>query len=218
MILWNKTQIDFKLKHCVKSVRIRSFSGPYFPAFELNTERHSVSLCIQSECWKKRTRITPNTDTFHAVKVNSGAILSPYYLARIFPELIRQFDNIFLQRKNIQFTWYINLKIRENYRSSHQKFSKEIGVLKNLTKFTGKHLWQNLFCNKVAGHTFFTEHLRMTASVNIDNYAKSLKNTQNSLCWCFLKFISLANVKKNPWNFSREFWKFSYTLTITVKV
>ena len=34
---------------CVKSVRIRSFSGPYFPAFGLNTERYSVSLRIQSE-------------------------------------------------------------------------------------------------------------------------------------------------------------------------
>ena len=32
-------------KYCVKSVRIRSFSGPYFPAFGLNTERYSV-LCI----------------------------------------------------------------------------------------------------------------------------------------------------------------------------
>ena len=28
--------------HCVKSVRIRSFSGTYFPAFELNMERYSV--------------------------------------------------------------------------------------------------------------------------------------------------------------------------------
>ena len=25
--------------HCVKSVGIRSFSGPYFPAFGMNTER-----------------------------------------------------------------------------------------------------------------------------------------------------------------------------------
>ena len=25
--------------HCVKSVRIRSYSGPHFPAFELNMER-----------------------------------------------------------------------------------------------------------------------------------------------------------------------------------
>ena len=53
--------------HCVKSVLIRSFSGPYFLAFGLNTERYSVSLHIQSECGKIRTRKIPNTDTFHAV-------------------------------------------------------------------------------------------------------------------------------------------------------
>ena len=29
--------------HSVKSVRIRSYSGSYFPAFGLNTERYSVS-------------------------------------------------------------------------------------------------------------------------------------------------------------------------------
>ena len=52
--------------HCVKSVRIRSFSGPYFPAFGLNTERYGVSLHIQSECGKIRPKKTPNTDTFHA--------------------------------------------------------------------------------------------------------------------------------------------------------
>ena len=32
------------LLHCVKSVRIRSYSGPYFPTFGLNTERYGVSL------------------------------------------------------------------------------------------------------------------------------------------------------------------------------
>ena len=31
-------------------------SGPFFPAFGLNTERYFVSLLIQSECWKIRTR------------------------------------------------------------------------------------------------------------------------------------------------------------------
>ena len=44
------------------------FSVPYFPAFGLNTERY-VSLRIQSECGKMRTRITPNTDTFQAVDI-----------------------------------------------------------------------------------------------------------------------------------------------------
>ena len=53
--------------HCVKSVCIRSYSSPHFPAFELKTEGYEVSLRIQSESGKMRTRITLNTDTFHAV-------------------------------------------------------------------------------------------------------------------------------------------------------
>ena len=59
--------------HCVKSVRIRSYSGPYFPAFGLNTERCGVSLPIQCEYGKMRT-IIPNTDTFHVAifRNNSG--------------------------------------------------------------------------------------------------------------------------------------------------
>ena len=51
----------------MKSVRIRSHSGPYFSAFGLNTETYSVSLRIQSECRKVWTRITLNTGTVYAV-------------------------------------------------------------------------------------------------------------------------------------------------------
>ena len=53
--------------HCVKSVRLRSYSGPYFPAFGLNMEKYFVSLRIQSQCEKIRTRITRKTETFYAV-------------------------------------------------------------------------------------------------------------------------------------------------------
>ena len=35
--------------HCLKSVCIRTYSGSYFPAFYLNTERCGVSLRIQSQ-------------------------------------------------------------------------------------------------------------------------------------------------------------------------
>ena len=49
----------------VKSVRIRSFSGSYFPVFGLSMERYGVSLRIQSKYGKIRTRKTPNTDTLH---------------------------------------------------------------------------------------------------------------------------------------------------------
>ena len=51
----------------LKSVRIRSCSGPYFPVFGLNTKRYGVYLGIQSKCRKIPTRATPNTENFHAV-------------------------------------------------------------------------------------------------------------------------------------------------------
>ena len=52
ILAWN----GFKIRdhHCVKRLRIRSFSRQYFPAFGLNME-------------KIRTRVTPNRDTFYVV-------------------------------------------------------------------------------------------------------------------------------------------------------
>ena len=43
-------------------------------------------------------------------------------------------------------------KVFQAYRSSHPDVFCEKGVLRNFTKFTGKHLCQNLFFNKVAGN------------------------------------------------------------------
>ena len=48
--------------HCVKNVRIVSYSGPYFPAFGLNKIQ-------QSKCGKIQTKITPNADTFYVVLI-----------------------------------------------------------------------------------------------------------------------------------------------------
>ena len=91
--------LHFWALHCVKSVRIQSYSGPYFPAFGLNTERYSVSLRIQSECGKIRTRITPNTETFHAVL--------PIHLfsqwEKKFFKLILKFTNDFDNLVNVNF-------------------------------------------------------------------------------------------------------------------
>ena len=38
--------------HCVKSVRIRSFSGRHFPTFGLNTERYEVSIVLSPNARK----------------------------------------------------------------------------------------------------------------------------------------------------------------------
>ena len=61
----------YMIGNCVKRGRIRSYSGPPFPAVGLNTERNGVSHRIQSGCGKMRTRITPNTSLFYG-KVNTN--------------------------------------------------------------------------------------------------------------------------------------------------
>ena len=73
-------------KHWVKSVQIRSFPGPYFPSFGLNTVGYFVSLRIQSENGKIRTRKTPNKDTFYAVRVRGviHIILERHSISRLF--------------------------------------------------------------------------------------------------------------------------------------
>ena len=85
-------------------------------------------------------------------------------------------------------------------RSSHQRCSMKKGVFRNFTKFTGKHLCQSLFFNKVAGlrpqtcnfikketlaqvfccefcenskNTLFTEHLWTSAS-ELNNSSKKI--------------------------------------------
>ena len=44
--------------HCVKSVQLRSFSGPYFPVFGLNTETSKSPYSV---------RIQENTDQKNSV-------------------------------------------------------------------------------------------------------------------------------------------------------
>ena len=60
------------------------FSGPHFPAFGLNTERYSISLRIQSECGKIRTRKNSVFELFSssAFLINSSysVFLSASYL------------------------------------------------------------------------------------------------------------------------------------------
>ena len=53
-----------------------------------------------------------------------------------------------------------------NFKSSRPEVFWRKGVLRNFAKFTGKHLCQSFFFNKVAGlgHTFPTELLWTTAS------------------------------------------------------
>ena len=50
----------------------------------------------------------------------------------------------------VHIRWFTYFLIRW-LGTSHQRGSIKKGVLRNFTKFTGKHLYQSLFFNKVAG-------------------------------------------------------------------
>ena len=69
-------------------------------------------------------------------------------------------------------------------RKGAQSCSVRKGVLKTFPKFTGKHLCQSFFFNKVAGleiskNTFFTEHLCATASRTSEVILVYLLRTSN---------------------------------------
>ena len=98
------------------------------------------------------------------------------------------------------------------------------GVLRNLTKFTGKHLCKSLFFNKVAGlrpaallkkrlwhrcfpvnfakflrTPFFTEHLHATASQNNKLTLEPSKATCNkSLALCIFLLTPVSNFLRIP--------------------
>ena len=86
--------------HCVKSVRIRSYFGPHFPAFRLNTERYFLSLRIQSECEKMWARITPNTDTFYLVNdLAKISILTFQWKINFNPDPTKQAQEVLFRQK-----------------------------------------------------------------------------------------------------------------------
>ena len=125
-------------------------------------------------------------NTFHHLRQISTA-KSLHLLKIFFPRSITTFFYHYGREKKVERG--IKWNSVSSSRSSHRRFSVKKGVLRNFAKFTGKHLCQRLFFNKVAGldgmqlylkrvsgtvfscefceiskNTFFTGHLRTTAS------------------------------------------------------
>ena len=79
----------------MKSVQIRSFSGPYFPAFRLNTERY-LSLFSPS-ARKYGPEKTPYLDTFHAM-IYSRSTVSLELTSRCFLYTHLNFATVVMDR------------------------------------------------------------------------------------------------------------------------
>ena len=60
LVFYLPSMIKNNTQHCVKSFRIRSYSGPHFSAFfRIRTEEGEILLRIQSECGKMREKCGP---------------------------------------------------------------------------------------------------------------------------------------------------------------
>ena len=124
---------ESKYSHCVKSVRIRSYSGPHLTAFRLNTKKYRVSPCVQSEYGKMRTRITPNTDTFHAVScLNIDCRKSgPAKYRTNADNNFEQFCHFYQSKKDWLFNKFFAKTVEENNNSLVFQIGSVINVTKN---------------------------------------------------------------------------------------
>ena len=110
-----------------KSAIIKTDLSDYFPivfVIKINetTQRPVVKSTYKRSCCEK------NIDKFKNTLRN------------------RNWDDVKkLEDSNKAYKYFLDI------RSSHRKCSVTRGVLRNFTKFTGKHLCQSLFFNKVAG-------------------------------------------------------------------
>ena len=141
-----------------------------------------------------------------------------------------QFDSIYLDYAyQLVGSVVYNGKYEDNtYRSSHRRCSIIKGFLRNFGKFTRKHLWQSLVCNKVAGlrpaillkeklwhmcefceiskNTLFTEHLWVTAfarSFNSSSVVFDIGSKQSFMRTNFIRTnkLRLAQYPKECWCF-----------------
>ena len=72
-----------------------------------------------------------------------------------------------------------------HFRSIHQRCSVKKGILRNFAKFTGKHLCQSLFFNKVAGEASFLQNTSGRLLLKIvfedpNNYENQKKRNRNN--------------------------------------
>ena len=70
--------------HCVKSVRVRSYPGPHFLHSNWIRKDTEYLFVFSRNAGKVQTRITPNTDTFHAVFKTSLKIHFCYIWGKVF--------------------------------------------------------------------------------------------------------------------------------------
>ena len=112
------------LIHCVKSVQIRSFFGPYFPVFRFGQFSRSVN-----EIWNKKNM---------EITSSSGICKVIYHHVKF----IFLFGNGKWQSFEISYVWF--LLFWDKRLLLWEAVVRRV-VLKNFANFTGKHTYWSLF-------------------------------------------------------------------------
>ena len=125
------------------------------------------------------------------ITINAAKSLLDWNLHTSKPERRSEVANFELLRQ--YSTSFRLFPIPNLYRSSRPQVFCKKGILKNFTKFTGKHLWQSLFFDKVAGlrtATLFKE--RLWHKCFPVNFVKFLRTSIfiEHLWWLFLLLIN----------------------------
>ena len=169
----------------MKSVRIRRFSGQYFPAFGLNTERYFVSLRLKSECEKMRTRKIPYGENFSRSEMfeNTEICLGPCQtfmmnivgkkILRLFGPLKHVYGDYSLKKKDYYKSYTLPL-----YRNSAcfwrgEKKSWRVHFLKNKKNsyLSGPHV------------------LTITIIISLDKWVASCPTKQNKCVQTFFNWL-----------------------------
>ena len=89
-----------------------------------------------------------DTDDLFYICINNIPKLEKHVLEEVIKTVERSKK---VKHLSLAMTGIIDTDAKVLFRSSHRKCSVKKSVLRNFTKFTGKHLCQRLFFNKVAG-------------------------------------------------------------------
>ena len=109
------------------SARIWNFSGPFFLAFGLNTERYEVSPRIQSECGKIWIRKAPNTNAFYVVFMDESQSILPHELRMIILGNKKIQTNISKLSEKAAFGFGKNHKLLTVQRGKYKSFQTILG-------------------------------------------------------------------------------------------
>ena len=121
------------------------------------------------------------------------AIVKSWIVAFNTTELLPLLCNTSICLQRIVREWQNKMQLLDSRSSLPEVFCKK-SILRNFTKFTGKHLYQSLFFNKVAGQPANSLKKRLWHRCFPVKFVKFLRTPflQNSSGRLFLVFISFS--------------------------